>query len=143
MSRLSAPLSAAERTAFIARARELLGAPYRHRGRSERGVDCIGLVVYALAPLRDLHDRRVYSPAPDGVQLRDALTAHFGDPVSDLQPGDVVLMRWHQHPNHVALVTDYPTGGLALLHSYAQAKHVVEHRLAEPWPRRIVAGWRP
>jgi cell wall-associated NlpC family hydrolase len=143
MSRLSVPLSAEEGAAFIARARTLRDAPYRHRGRSPAGVDCIGLVVYALAPLRDLHDRRVYSPAPDGVQLRDALVEHFGDPVTDLQPGDVVLLRWHQHPNHVALVTDYPTGGLALLHSYAQVGRVVEHRLAEPWPRRIVEGFRP
>lgn len=139
-------LSARERTAFITAAREWLNKPYRHRGRCERGVDCIGLPAVALAAVgREIRDERVYSPAPDGLLLRDALIAHFGAPIpkDQLQPGDIALMRWHQHPNHVGIVTEYPLGGLALLHSLAANRMVIEHRLADPWTRRIIEGFRP
>lgn len=64
-----------------------------------------------------------------------------------MRPGDVLLMRWHRTGgadlfNHVALVTDYPLGGLAIIHALAQAGTVVEHRYAEPWVRRTVEVFR-
>lgn len=158
MARLIAPLSAEERTAFIAAARAFLTAGegggrvrFRHRGRSLRGVDCVGLVACGLAAVgRFVEDRATYGRDPVRDGLREVCVAHFGDPVpvADMQPGDVVLMRWHEQGGaqlfcHVAIVTEYPLGGLALLHSLASNKEVVEHRLADPWPRRIVEAYRP
>ena len=35
------------REGFLAEARKLLGTPWRHRGRSARGVDCVGLLLLA------------------------------------------------------------------------------------------------
>jgi cell wall-associated NlpC family hydrolase len=139
-------LSARKRTALIAAARSYIGVPYQHRGRTRRGVDCIGLLACAFADIGvSVVEPDAYSPIPDGQLLHAGVASHLGEPVTGpLRPGDVVLLRWHQHPNHVALVTDYPIAGeLALLHSYAKAERVVEHRLADPWPRRIVAAWRP
>ena len=153
MARIVKRLTAKQRSAFIAAARSFAGVPFRHRGRSERGVDCLGLVVCAMqAAGREMADRPAYGRDPTGdlgaMQL--AARAHFGEPIyraggdlSVLRPGDVVLMRWHQQPNHVAIVTDYPSDGLALIHSLVSLGRVVEHRLADPWPRRILEAYRP
>lgn len=150
MSRLVAPLDDAERAAFIAEARTYLRVPFRHTGRSRRGVDCVGLVAVALAAVgREVDDRRDYGRDPVRDGLRDVLVAHFGDPIADEpQPGDVALMRWHEASgvplfNHVGILTDYPLGGLALLHALHSNREVVEHRLAGPWPRRVVEVYRP
>ena len=147
--RLVPPLSEPERAEFIAAALRLRDVPFRHTGRSVRGVDCVGLVALALTAVgRQVADRADYSRNPIGEGLRDVLVAHLGEPVSEMQPGDVVLMRWHESGgvklfNHVGIVTAYPLGGLALLHAHLPNRRVVWHRLADPWPRRIVEVFRP
>lgn len=150
MTRLIPALSAVERMAMISAARGFLGASFKHRGRTPSGVDCLGLVVLAMRAIGyEMADRKVYGrdPSQDGIAL--AARAHFGDPVwrkgdpLSLQAGDVVLMQWHGQPNHVAIVTDYPYGGLAVIHALAQEQRVVEHRLSDPWPRRLIEGFRP
>lgn len=148
MGRLIAPLSAAERAGFIAAARSFAGTPFRHRGRSSAGLDCLGLVVLSMRAVgREMQDRETYGRDPVADGIRAAALAHFGPPIplETLQPGDVVLMQWHQQPNHVAIVTDYPMGGLALIHALSGATppRVVEHRLGDPWPRRITESFRP
>lgn len=156
MNRLVPPLTAVERVEFIAEARTYLRVPFRHTGRTRRGVDCVGLVAVALAAVgREVADRRDYGRDPVRDGLREVVRAHFGDPVWQkgdpldvLQPGDVPLMRWHE-PNgvqlccHVGILTPYPLGGLAMIHALSQNRQVVEHRLADPWPRRIVEVYRP
>jgi cell wall-associated NlpC family hydrolase len=143
MLRSVAPLSAEESAAFIAAARGLIGTPFKHRGRSDAGTDCIGLVKLALQG-RDTADERLYGrqPEPEGLRLRATLREHFGDPVP-LAAGCVVLMRWHALPNHVAIVADYIHGGLSLIHADARVGRVVETRLSDPWPRRIIEAYRP
>lgn len=153
MSRLIPKLSADERAAFIANVRLFMTCgenggrvKYKHRGRSFRGVDCIGMPAVALAMLGYRGDTPAfYSPAPDGHTLRDGLIAHFGDPIplSQAQPGDIPLMRWHQSHgkrwfNHVGVLVPYYLGGLGIIHSLADNKEVVEHNLGTPWDRRIV-----
>lgn len=151
--RLIPPLSDGAKIELISAARGFIDVPYKHRGRSMRGVDCIGLVGCAFLSIGiGFQDRRIYSPAPNGEMLTQALTLHLGEPMwtraygnpMKLQPGDITLMQWHKHPNHIGLVTDYPLPNqVALIHSYSEAQRVVEHRLDTPWPRRIVAAWRP
>ena len=153
MARIIKRLSAAERTAFIAAARSFADTPFRHRGRTERGVDCLGLVVVAMHGIgRLMADRKAYGRDPTGDRgaMFEAALAHFGkpvwrkgDPLDKLKVGDVLLMQWHEQPNHAAIVTDYPLGGLAVIHADAAEGRVVEHRLADPWPRRITEGFRP
>lgn len=145
-----APLAADQRAAVIAAARSFVDVPYRHRGRTRVGIDCVGLAVAALAEAGiEVADRRFYSPQPDGVTLRAALVERLGEPfwrkgdaVELLQPGDLLLMAWNRHPSHVALTTPYPLGGLAVIHSYAEAGRVVEHRLDSKWTARVREAWR-
>lgn len=145
------PMTEDQRAAFIAGARTLVRTPWRHRGRTERGVDCVGVVVLGLqAAGVPVNDRTAYSRDPDGTSLRAALVEQFGqpvwrrgDPVELLRAGDVVSMRWADNPSHVGVLFDYYLGGLAMVHGYAGVKQVVEHRLDAPWQACLCEGWRP
>jgi cell wall-associated NlpC family hydrolase len=153
MTRLIHPLTAAERVTVVAAARAHLHPPaiFRHRGRSRTRLDCLGLVIRSLAAVGAVvQDREAYGRDPVNDGLRAAVVEHLGDPfatspvqLAQLAPGDLVLMKWHTEPNHIAVVTDYVLGGLAIIHAYAQVGCVVEHALADPWPRRITEAFRP
>lgn len=148
--RIITPLTDDERIRFVATARSMVGVPFKHRGRNERGLDCVGLVAHALASVgRTVMDRKGYGRDPVKDGLRDVLIAHNGDPLppSEMQVGDTVLMRWHRDGdtdlfNHVAIVGDYYLGGFSLIHALQSNRAVIEHRLADPWPRRIVEVYR-
>lgn len=149
--RLIEPLTDVERAVFIAEARTYLRTPFRHAGRSRRGIDCLGLIVCGLAAAgRAIGDRRDYGRDPVRDNLRGEMVSRFGAPLppQSMQPGDIALMRWHEEGgvklfNHVGILTHYPLGELALLHALWANRKVVEHRLAGPWPRRIVEVFRP
>ena len=83
---------------MIEKARSLIGTKWRHLGRSERGVDCLGLVILSLkaAGFEQQYDR-TYGREPWKDGLRKALSDHFGEPIVDFEdykPGDVALLKW-------------------------------------------------
>lgn len=163
MDRLIPILPESARPTFIDAVRSFLtagpnGGPvrWRHRGRNYRGIDCIGLPIHGLRALGLVaQDSADYSAMPDGVMLQEALQTHLGAPIpmTAAKPADVVLMRWYERDaevffNHVGILTPYPLGGFALLHAYAEPRRsnipgvrphgvVTEHRLGDPWVRRI------
>ena len=61
---------------------------------------------------------------------------------TDIQKGDVVLVRIDEHAQHVAVVGDYTPDGFSLIHAYAPARAVVEHALDAWWRERIQAAFR-
>jgi cell wall-associated NlpC family hydrolase len=137
---------AAQRAAFIAAARSFMGARWKHQGRRPDAMDCLGLVVLALRAVGvAVEDRQGYGRTPYNRQLAAALRAHFGEPVDDLQPGDIVTMSWAGEEHHVAILTDHPEG-LGVIHSLLNApggSRVVEHRLSPDHRARIVEAYRP
>lgn len=128
----------------ITEARTYLNCKWRHRGRSHFGIDCIGLIVNAMAAA-DFHmnDRLDYSRTPFKDGLEKELQDHFGEPVSDLKAGDVVLMKWDgdTEPSHVGLIAE-DQNGLTIIHSYSMIS-VSEHCISADWFRRIVKTYRP
>lgn len=115
-------------------ARQFIGVKFRHRGRSRTGLDCVGLVVAAYNALGvALPDFRLYGREP----FRDGLLRHteaaLGPPVSEApMDGDVVVIRYHVNPHHVAIVGARDYGGqtaLTLIHSEGSIGRVLEQRL--------------
>lgn len=128
---------------FVAHARSLLGARWRHRGRKPWALDCIGLLVLSgNAAGLDLQDVKGYGREPWDDQLRKSLIAHFGQPVIDREPGDVALIRWgNGEPMHVGIIADHPQG-LSLIHA-SNIHGVIEHGLSGRYLDCIVEVYRP
>lgn len=155
--RLVPPLSAPEKEAVVLAARALLtadrGAPvrFRHQGRTLKGLDCIGVIVHAFTAAGfNMVDRTDYGRMPAQRKLAESLAQHFGPPVLqaapvkpvDLQVGDVVAMAWGDEEAHVGLVVDHPYG-VGIIHAYAIAKRVIEHRIDPLVASKIVGVYRP
>lgn len=130
--------------ACIAEARSYIGVKWRHRGRSRFAIDCIGLLVRACAAGGiQMRDRIDYGREPWKDGLEREMREHFGEPVDDMRPGDVVLMRWDERPEpcHVGIIGSDPYG-LTLIHSYSMIS-VTEHGIDDAWRKRIVMVFRP
>ncbi len=129
-------------TMMVAEARRLRGVRFRHQGRHhEYGLDCLGLLVVVgsrcgitlAGQSPHMIDRRDYSSRPDTVMLREQL-GRWLRPVTQPQPGDVLLLDILGEPQHLALVSDYPhPAALGMIHAYAPARQVVEHRYDTAW----------
>lgn len=116
----------------IARARQLLGAPFRLHGRDASGVDCIGVAAFAY---------RV--DVPTGYALRtadpDAIIAQLRTlgfrPRRFRKPGDVVLLDAGPAQLHLGL-----WAGESLIHADAGLRRVVETPGDPRWP--VLSIWR-
>lgn len=149
-------LSAAE---VVSAARGWVGTRFHHQGRLKAsegcagGCDCLGLLI-GVAQELDLcakdgrralaaHDERSYGHIPDGGKLQAALDMLLHRvSLQDIRPADVLLLRLAVEPQHLAIVSDYPAGGLGMVHALAVNRRVVEHRLDALWRGRIVAAYR-
>lgn len=128
------------RADIVAIARDWLGVPFAHQGRTRAGVDCGGLliVVGEAAGLR-ITPPAVYSQSPDPSLIHDTLLAHCERiDLSQRQPGDVLLFSFAGEPRHVGIASD-----IGVIHAWAKPGRVVEHRLDSVWLGRLRACWRP
>lgn len=124
---------------FVAAARSLLDVPWAHQGRTDRGVDCVGLVVLSL--------RAVGIDAPlaaDYGRLQDYRRARryledFCDRVGEPEVGDIVLFKTTQ-TLHMAIVTATSAGRpMRVLQAFGPGSKVVDTGLQFP-PLML---WRP
>lgn len=131
------------RAAVVAEARSWLGTPFVHQHDAKGvGVDCGGLirgvsVALGLIPAnyREMVPARLrgYARQPEG-DLGMKLCDHYWRriPFEQVQPGDVVLVRWGQSPpQHGAIVGSHPKSGLSLIHALGPMapNKVVEHSI--------------
>lgn len=138
-------------------ARGWVGTRFAHQGRvkksanSRGGCDCIGLIIGVAGELgisckgRKLadFDSLSYSRNPDGFSLKTALDEYLTPiKIAEAAVGDVLLLRINKDPQHVAFIGSYEGGGLSLIHSYIQARGVVEHTFDEYWQERVVGAYR-
>jgi cell wall-associated NlpC family hydrolase len=136
------------RDAVVRAARGWMGTPFLHgQSLKGKGVDCIGLLIgvaYELGLADGRPETRAviyngYGRQPKPDLLRQACAEYF-DPIENAGLGDVLLMRFDREPQHFALVSDaYP---MYIIHAYANARQVVEHRLSLVWQARIVGAYR-
>lgn len=122
------------RQGLIDRARTFLDTPWRHQGRSEHGVDCLGLIVL-VARLEGFQvaDDTSYARRPKGRQMLDGFEAHAERvSLADKQPGDVVLFSRQSLPVHVGLL-GWQHKSLSLIHAIETYAKVVEHHYDDQW----------
>lgn len=107
--------------AMLAEARKLIGVPWVHMGRTEHGVDCVGvLLISAWRCNIDVPDVRGYGRAPDGFTLSHTLQRHSRQlfPVDGIWPfedGDM-LRTGHDVSSHVGMMGHLPDGSVSFLH---------------------------
>lgn len=137
---------------IVAQARSWIGTPFHHQARLKKvGCDCLGLVVGVVdeLELKDkngvklaAYDEVTYSKEPDGAYLTQKLLDVLDEvAVDDMCAGDLALFKVRENPQHLAILTDYE-GGIGMIHCFAPARRVVEHRLDDDWRARIVKVFR-
>ena len=131
----------------VAHARSMIGVRWRHQGRKQWAVDCIGLVILALraggwSDSIDMPAR--YGTEPGDDRLRRGLREHLGEPVLEpWQPGDVALARWgNGEPTDVGLLADYAHGGLSIIHASTR-QGVIETALTGRILDAVIEVYRP
>lgn len=132
---------------IIETARETLGTPFRHQGRiAGQALDCAGLIVHvATSHNFKISDMEAYPELPNG-ELEAVLAQHVAAgairriTLSEMQPGDIVLMRFEKEPapRHLGILGYDNT----LIHAWAVTGKVCEHLIDAAWRRRIVGAWR-
>lgn len=127
---------------IIDAARLAIGTPFQHQGRSPwKALDCAGLIVHVAREVGiEYVDQAGYSRLPSGGMLEAALDRQPGlrqVPVSERKPGDVLLMRFKNEPQHLGICA-----GETIIHAYSTVGQVCEHRLADVWVARIVRAYR-
>lgn len=129
---------------FVNAARQLVGTPWRHRGRSFDGVDCIGLVMLAgklagvdLFALCGIHDR-AYSRRPQRELF--ALVERHCRRTQVLHPGCLLLFRFpgDEYARHFGIYTDAGT----MIHAECKTrKAVIEHGYRSQWVSWTHSRW--
>lgn len=114
---------------FVAAARTWLGVPFRYQGRSENGIDCVGVVVESLATLGISLDVEPYGKQVSGDTVLRQLQA-IGRRVlfAEARPGDIAVLNYRGESNHIGILT----GERTMIHSLAFARRVVEQPLTHP-----------
>ena len=114
--------------------RTYIDTPWHHAGRLPGvGLDCAGIVICAGRELgiwpADF-DVPPYGRNPDGTLL-DLCDEHLlRIPRVVMLPGDVIVLRPEDEPQHIGILGDYRHGGLSLIHA-SNARSVVPARVIE------------
>jgi len=130
-----------ERSRIVAEARTYLGTPFRHRGRTRDGVDCVGLVYLSFNPVVGFPEPPSDYPRQPKTAMAFRRAREFCDriPPNEALPGDVVLIHRNGTSTHFGILTDQ-----GVIHADAMNKKVIEHPILcskDGW--QIAAVFRP
>lgn len=134
---------------ILAAARAEIGTPFRHQGRTPgRALDCAGLMIVIANRIgAETIDGTSYARRPSSALLETALDMQpclTRVALDAVEPGDILLMKFYGDPQHLAIFAGrsdvYQDDGI--IHAWAQARKVCEHRLTPEWRARIVRAYR-
>jgi hypothetical protein len=115
---------------IVEAARKYLGVKFQHQGRTDRGLDCIGLVVRAASDCGIVcKDHTDYSHRLDKNTLRDEILLHCTK-IDLPEVGCIALFELNPTlQQHCGIITSIDP--LYIIHAYAPIKMVIEHNLPE------------
>ena len=123
-------------------AMKYVGVPWKHRGRTANGMDCLGLLVLSIQDCGGtVEDRRDYGREAWTFGLLEELQKRFKQKdINDIGVNDIVMARLYRtgHPVHTGIVAPYPNG-LGVIHTYGDVMEVVYTRLSERY-RSLITG---
>ena len=125
----------------IAFARECLGTPYGHQGRTcGKIMDCAGPLVHIFKAMgMKFYDPKGYSGRPFEGRLEKILDKqpHLKRVRNnELSAGDLVVFRIESAPQHLGIFT-----GENVIHAYYHTGKVVEQPFA-PWQKQLKRVYR-
>lgn len=89
---------------IVAEASKWVGTPFRHQGRNEHGIDCVGLGAMIAGSLGlPVTDSTEYPQLCAGPELLPHLAAEFERVEGEPMPGDVVVFRLGEYTRHLAI----------------------------------------
>lgn len=125
------------RAQIIEEARTWIDTPWRHQGRTDKGIDCVGLVVRVTQALGlNEYDRTDYTRRPDGFDFVSVFRERMDiKAVNQAKSGDLILIANGPYPCHVALVSE-KYGVLHIIHAAVSHRKVVEEPYDHDLPRK-------
>lgn len=129
--------------AIIDEARTWLHTPWKHQGRTKRGVDCLGLLVSVAANVgMPVLDEKVYTRRPDGKYMIQRFREEMQEiSIDDVALADVVLFADSIYPCHVAFISE-KHGQKHIIHAHALRRMVIEELYSFEWPGKARRAFR-
>lgn len=129
---------------IIKEARRWIGTPFRHAGRSETGIDCVGIPIKILHFLRytewdDIDYSRRVNPARMKEEI-ELFCVNVEQGIVNAQKADLLWFNICGSSQHVGIYTGKEEN--TLIHAYESVGKVVEHELNNKWVNRIQSVYR-
>lgn len=130
---------------IVEEARKWTGTPFAHTGRTEAGVDCVGLLVRVGESLGlEVSDETVYPKETDGNILFRCL-GDCCEPLSSIderEVGDIVIFRRGRARWHAGILSQLSP--LRMVHSWGGlvSARVRDELVGPEWLRSIHSVWR-
>jgi cell wall-associated NlpC family hydrolase len=129
----------------VAEARKYIGTTWKHLGRTNTGIDCVGLI-YSVGKTLGLHDypdEVPYTRESRGTDLLKPFKEVSNRVASfeDIQDGDIMVFRDGRYPHHVAFVA-FIGLQMNLIHATVHEDKVVEEPFTPEWRKKLVAVFR-
>lgn len=121
-----------------------IGTPWKHQGRSRRGVDCCGLVVVVGQQLGlDVEDVTGYNRRASNYDFLDIFRKQGIEvPLDQIRVGDVVCFTDRQYPCHCGIMVNFKGAGY-FVHSHALHRRVILGSLSMPeWRQKLTHAFR-
>lgn len=126
-------------------AHTLIGVPFRHQGRTLRGLDCVGVPIYiAKAVGFKEWNAPPYGPRPNMAMFEKLIRESGSTPVpfKEVAHGDMLRMLSYRYPVHIGIYEIMPNGAEYVIHAFQPYKKVARSRLTPKEWDKVHSIWR-